>query len=330
MGTNPEMDRLVAIIETQTEIAAARLELDETLELIVRRAQELTKAGGGIVEILDGDQLTYLKAVDSAAGYEGRAASASLGLSSVAMRTGEAIRCDDSENDVRVDKELCRALGARSVVCVPVVQEGQPLGVLKVLSPKERAFDEGDVQTLQLLSSLVAAALSQAARFAARGDESRHDRLTDLGNKAAYDQRLVVEFERAKRYGHALSLVILDLDGFARVNEKYGHHEGDEVLRKVASLIRQTRASDDCFRIGSDEFAILMPSTPRDGAELAASRLRNLVDAAELCEGIVSINFGVAEASGGDDQAFHAEAYDALYAAKLSDGRDAAAGGAHA
>jgi diguanylate cyclase (GGDEF)-like protein len=325
MAANPEIDRLIAIIEVQNEIAATRLDLDSVLDLVARRALQLTSATGATLELLDGEELVYRAGAGSAEEHVGMRVSSSLGLPAICLKSGETLRCDDTGADERADRELCELLGAKSLVCVPLVHEEDVVGVLKAVSSRERGFHEGDVQALRLLSGLVAASLTHAGRFASTDEESRHDVLTDLGNRRAYEDRLGIEVSRSARYGHPLSLIILDVDGFKAVNDQYGYLEGDSILGRIASLIRQTRTADDCFRIAGDEFAVLMPNTARDGAELAATRLRNLVAAADLCDGLVSMVFGVAECSGSEPMAFHTDAYDSLYEAKLArkNGREA-------
>jgi PAS domain S-box-containing protein len=79
--------------------------------------------------------------------------------------TGEIVRCDDSENDDRVDREACRRVGARSMVVVPLKRRAATVGVLKVFSPQPKAFDEEDVRTLQLMAGLVGSVLAQAAEY---------------------------------------------------------------------------------------------------------------------------------------------------------------------
>jgi diguanylate cyclase (GGDEF)-like protein len=318
MAANPEIDRLIAIIEVQNEIAATRLDLDSVLDLVARRTLQQTSATGVTLEVVEGDELVYRAGAGSAEEHVGMRVDSSRGLPGICLRSGETVRCDDADNDERVDPELCELLGAKSLVCVPLVHEESVVGVLMTVSSDVRGFHEGDVQTLRLLSGLVAATLTHAERFASNDEETRYDSLTDLGNRLAYEERLAIEVARAARYGHALSLVILDVDGFKEVNDQYGYLEGDAVLRQVASLLRQTRTADDCYRIAGDEFAVLMSNTSREGAELAAQRLRNLVAAAELCDGLVSLVYGVAESSGEDPMAFHTVAYDALYEAKLA------------
>jgi two-component system, cell cycle response regulator len=103
---------------------------------------------------------------------------------------------------------------------------------------------------------------------------SRTDPLTGARNRRAFDEALKTEVERSRRYGYPLSLVILDLDHFKAVNDRYGHPGGDAVLKTFAGIARgAVRESDAVYRYGGEEFAVLLPHTPLEGAQIAARRL---------------------------------------------------------
>lgn len=103
---------------------------------------------------------------------------------------------------------------------------------------------------------------------------SRTDPLTELFNFRDFYEQLANEIERASRYGGALSLAIIDIDNFKRVNDSHGHVAGDRVLRQLGDLIRSwKRRTDKAFRYGGDELAVLMPQAGADQALAAARRL---------------------------------------------------------
>ncbi|HSP20150.1 MAG TPA: diguanylate cyclase, partial [Myxococcaceae bacterium] len=100
------------------------------------------------------------------------------------------------------------------------------------------------------------------------------DELTGLKNRRAFDERLAEEFRRAQRYSDPVSLIMLDLDLFKRVNDQYGHPFGDVVLRGAAERIRtSTRDPDICARYGGEEFAVILPKTHLSGALSVAERV---------------------------------------------------------
>jgi two-component system cell cycle response regulator len=105
-------------------------------------------------------------------------------------------------------------------------------------------------------------------------EQSITDALTGLKNRRFFDERLHEEFRRAQRYGDYLSLIMIDLDEFKAVNDRYGHPAGDSVLRDAAGLIRTSiRDPDICARYGGEEFAVILPKTHMSGALAVAERV---------------------------------------------------------
>ncbi len=124
------------------------------------------------------------------------------------------------------------------------------------------------------------------------------DALTGLYNRRLFDEYCEKELNRAKRYNHQLAIVILDLHKLKEVNDRYGHLQGDQVLQLAASTLRKTlRASDFAFRIGGDEFAVLLPQTDTEQATTLCRRIRTQYESEirllKLDLG-VTLDFGVA------------------------------------
>ena len=111
--------------------------------------------------------------------------------------------------------------------------------------------------------------------LASLADASNRDGLTGIYNRRFFDQALAKEYGRAQRYGHSLSLALLDLDHFKKVNDVHGHLAGDEVLREtVRRLGGCLRDADILARYGGEEFVVILPETARTGAMVVAERLR--------------------------------------------------------
>jgi diguanylate cyclase (GGDEF)-like protein len=107
---------------------------------------------------------------------------------------------------------------------------------------------------------------------------ARRDELTGVGNYRALHERLAEEIARHERRRREFALVLLDLDGFKQVNERYGHLEGDSLLAEIGgSLRREVRREDAVFRQGGDEFAVIVPEVNAEEAEEVAARLRGCV-----------------------------------------------------
>jgi diguanylate cyclase (GGDEF)-like protein len=125
---------------------------------------------------------------------------------------------------------------------------------------------------------------AQRLELSRQGENARRsaytDPLTGLGNRRAFDEALTAELARARLSRQPLSVLLADLNDFKRVNDRFGHLNGDHCLREVADVLRiAMRRLDRCFRWGGDEFAILLPETDRAGAEDFALRLHDQVRA---------------------------------------------------
>jgi diguanylate cyclase (GGDEF)-like protein len=152
------------------------------------------------------------------------------------------------------------------------------------------------------------------------------DELTGLHNRRFFLRRLGEEAERAARYGSPLSLLLLDIDHFKRVNDTHGHVAGDEVLAALAAVIRATfRRTDVAARYGGEEFCVLLPQTDRTGAEPVAERLRQAfaaktIDVREGGQLNVTCSVGVAEfgPDGSDAHTLLKSADARLYRAKAA------------
>lgn len=148
---------------------------------------------------------------------------------------------------------------------------------------------------------------------------SATDAPTGLNNKGAFTLRLEEEIARAKRYNLPLSLVMLDIDNFKAYNDSFGHPAGDEVIKQIARLMLEyARPSDYGARIGGEEFAIILSSTPVQGAFIVAERLRRGIESAVWSKRRMTVSIGVAEWTRAQpDSASLIEATDqALYRAK--------------
>jgi diguanylate cyclase (GGDEF)-like protein len=308
--------QLRAIIRIQTEVVAGELHPEAIMQLIAERAQELTRASAGLIELADGDEMIYAVATGEATPYLGMRLQKQASLSGRCVIEGRVLRSDDTGDDERVDSEACRRVRACSMICVPLSHRDEAVGVLKVYAPETNHFDDGDVETLELLSELIAAHLSHANLYEAEARHSRRDALTGLPNRRAFEERLPTELARASRCGQPLALVLLDLDGFKGVNDRLGHPAGDEVLRDVARILDESRVADDCFRIGGDEFAILMPETEAIHARTAAERIAERIRSARLGDGAVGASYGIAASTNRDAAVLLAAADRVLLAAK--------------
>jgi diguanylate cyclase (GGDEF)-like protein len=126
-------------------------------------------------------------------------------------------------------------------------------------------------------------------------EESLTDKLTGIGNRAAFDQRLDEEIYRSRRHGSQLSLMIIDVDLFKSYNDSFGHPAGDTALHLTAQIMRHAcRPIDFLARYGGEEFGVILPMTGREGASVVAERLRKTVAATKFEHRPVTVSIGVA------------------------------------
>jgi len=150
------------------------------------------------------------------------------------------------------------------------------------------------------------------------------DTLTGLPNREAYNQKLFDEMQRWQRYKHPLSLAVIDIDFFKKINDGYGHQTGDKVLKVVAHFVsKKLREIDFIARFGGEEFVLILPETNTDQSLILLNRIREKLASTPFKTGdekiTVTVSIGVAEFTDGDssDDVF-ARADEALYKAKQS------------
>jgi len=165
----------------------------------------------------------------------------------------------------------------RNIICVPVKVEDKTVGVINVVNKNsESGFDEFDVKLLQALVDHISTAISKSTMY----NESITDGLTGLFIKTHFYSRLEEEAFRARRYGLKLSLIIIDIDDFSNINEKYGNLQADLILMNLGRFIKSNlRMNIDIpARYGGDSFAMILPETDLKMAMLFAERLRAKVE----------------------------------------------------
>jgi diguanylate cyclase (GGDEF)-like protein len=211
------------------------------------------------------------------------------------------------------------SIGLRSLVDGP-----EYLGALSI-ARHGRPFSREEEELLEYLAGQAVVSIENASLHEAVGRQAVTDELTGLANVRAFLDTLDRELERSRRFGTPLGLVMVDLDDFKRVNDTYGHQQGDEVLAQVACVLRESsRELDTAARYGGEELAMILPQTDASGAELLAERVREAIESLPVrrVDGKgslrVTASFGVAAApeSGSDRMDLIAAADGALYTAK--------------
>ena len=185
-------------------------------------------------------------------------------------------------------------------VCIPLMIESEILGVLNLNDNKKGFFTINDLDFVLNVTEFVSLSISNSLLFAKAETLSVTDGLTSLFNRQYMQNMLNGECGRSMRYASPLSLLMLDVDHFKKVNDAYGHQMGDEVLVEVAALLkRYCRSNDVAARYGGEEFILILPETKLSGAVQIAERIRQELAGHVFRQGAVefrvTISCGVAE-----------------------------------
>lgn len=225
---------------------------------------------------------------------------------------------------VQADRFLA-TVGARSALIIPLFASNRVLGSLQLFSSRQQAFNTDDAQLLWIASLVSEAMLTRDYANDGLIQFAFTDYLTGLKTRGYFEQQLELEIKRAQRKSSIFSLLMIDIDHFKALNDHYGHHVGDQVLRDVSSiLMKDMREVDTVARYGGEEFVIILPETSGPGAILVAERLRRGVEQSKFFAGSpdaverlsISIGISVYEENGRFRKELIEAADTALYTAK--------------
>jgi len=193
---------------------------------------------------------------------------------------------DFKAEDAEVEEdEIIKVPGfdIRAFLGVPLILRGEVIGVLSVQASHQNAYDANQIRLVETIAQQTSIAMDNAKLFERMQEMAITDSLTGLYNRRYFYMVLDNEFERAKRYQTPLSLIMIDIDHFKKVNDKFGHLVGDDVLRSISEIcMKLLRQSDNMFRYGGEEFMIILPVTKQEEAFNVAERIRNTIEEAVI------------------------------------------------
>lgn len=192
----------------------------------------------------------------------------------------------------------------------------------RITFSRRHPFEDREARALEAMAADLAHPLDHALLYREARRAAARDPLTGAANRAHLEHTLEREVSLARRHGSALSLLMIDVDRFKHINDRFGHPVGDRSLAAIAAcIVGRVRASDLLSRYGGEEFCVLLPRTGAGGAERLAERVRAAVEALRIPAGAetirVTVSLGVASLAPADTAAeLIAKADAALYRAK--------------
>ncbi len=321
------LDRKMMALLTVSSYLSSILDLNELLNGIIEKAVELMGAERGVL-LLYGEENPAeleLKVVKNASkeDFDNFKVSVSGQIIAQVVAKQKPLIIKDGAQDATL-AAMARALKEElnSVLCVPILVKREVIGIIYLDNRMVKGlFNDGDLEILNILGSHAGVSIENARLYR----QAVIDGLTGIYNRAFLDNFLIKSIDQAQRYKKPLSILLIDIDYFKKVNDTYGHDVGDLVLKKTAQVMKKlARKSDLLARYGGEEFVVVLTETNLNGAKNFAEKLRKAVaensikielDRREISLRI-TVSIGVTES--GDEQrlALLKNAYNALYLAK--------------
>jgi diguanylate cyclase (GGDEF)-like protein len=324
------LDRRMSTVLATGRYLSSILDLEELLEKIMDAAIELIGAERGVILLYNeqgggGLELVTARNVTKEEGDNKQSIISKSIISKVESERVSLVIDDAVADETLRTQNSVVMQGLRSVLCSPITVKGEMIGILYLDNRMVRGvFREEDLQVLTSLASQAGISIENARLYT----KAVTDGLTGLYNRAFFDNFLMKSVSSAHRHKTKLSLLIMDVDHFKKFNDTYGHQAGDDVLKSVAKIWKESvREGDVACRYGGEEFVLILPETNIEGANTVAEKIRQTVENnrvhylkdGEEIELRVTISIGVAELKDGQDRMRLIERADnALYKAKES------------
>lgn len=277
-----QRSRELAALNTISQSLGESLRVTDVLQGALRATLDAAGLAAGCIHLLDGDARELVLAahrglgkhivkavsrIPVGVGAPGRAAE--TGSVVVSMRSAGEDSTDNGDGAVP-DLGETGALAS-----APLRAHGRIVGVITGASLRSSGFPNGEAQLLATVGAQIGVAIENAQLIEKARSLSLTDGLTGLPNQRHFDRVLEVEVSRANRTGRSFCVALVNIDGFRRYNETFGHTNGDKLLRSLSQTLKSSlRKVDIVFRMGRDEFAIVLPATDAEKARKAVDRVR--------------------------------------------------------
>jgi diguanylate cyclase (GGDEF)-like protein len=291
----------VNVILRMSMLTGLQMQLEATLNLLCDMTADMSPFDKAMVYFWDeGRELMELRISRNVEKQTGQEVSSGNILNFWAIKYGRPLLVELGHN--AQSDALMQVAGATCALAVPLFVSNRVTGSLQLFRARaDKPFTKEDAQLLWILSLVAENLLTREYANEGLLRFAFTDYLTGLRTRGYFEQQLELEFKRAERKQQKFALLMIDIDHFKVLNDTFGHHVGDQLLRDVTSiLMKDMREVDTVARYGGEEFVIILPETTETGAVFVAQRLRRAVDQAKFFAGSphsvqhLTISIGVA------------------------------------
>ncbi len=272
----------LALINELVRVMTSSLNIQEVYAAFVAELKKVVDVDWAAIALVDGEELVFealfATDIDSPWQQGDRIPLEGTGTEWVLKYRKALFESDLSESRKFWTGDLHLKQDIRSIVYLPLIAKGEPIGGLIIASRRPNAYTQEQVSLLERLAAQIAVPVENSRLYGRAEQRARVDEVTGLFNRRHFDERLKQEIDLRQRYGGTFSLILLDLDLFKAYNDVHGHAAGDKLLADVGRIIqRSVRSTDLSFRYDGDEFAILLPQTDSAAAFVVAERIRGRI-----------------------------------------------------
>ena len=291
----------VNVILRMSMLTGLQMQLEATLNLLCDMTADMSAFDKAMVYFWDeGRELMDCRIARNVEKHTGDEVATGNILNFWAIKYGRPLLVEQGHN--AQSDALMQVVGAASALAVPLFVSNRVMGSLQLFRASgDKPFTREDAQLLSILSLVAENLLTREYANEGLLRFAFTDYLTGLRTRGYFEQQLELEFKRAERKQQKFALLMIDIDHFKVLNDTFGHHVGDQLLRDVTSiLMKDMREVDTVARYGGEEFVIILPETTETGAVFVAQRLRRAVDQAKFFAGSphsvqhLTISIGVA------------------------------------
>ncbi len=278
-----ESQRKIELLHAVAQELEGLEDEDEIYRCTVHAAEEILDFPLCTLDIVEGDRLvTKATSKELPPGASRSAPLSEESLATKTYRTGKTYVLGSPEEEPSAKPTRSEF---RSGISVPIGR----FGVFQVASTKKNAFSADDVRLLELLIGHTAQAISRIRLHKELKEQANRDPLTGVYNRRYFNEVVEQEILRSKRYAHPIGFLMIDINGFKEINDRFGHQTGDRVLKAVADLlVEQVRETDLVVRYGGDEFLVMLLETDGE-TDAVKARIQGAMSTNEGIEGIIPV-----------------------------------------